>query len=347
MDPSAAVVTAKETSRGARLPFWQYGVSAMQGCRPSMEDAHIVEGQLLPHHALFCVLDGHGGNQAAVFASQELTQLLEDNEDFQNYYAQLVTTTKKKKHNNNNKQDDKVQRDLLEQALKRTFVALDRSFYEACLLLEGDAHSKTYPGSTAVLVLVTPTHIVCSNLGDSRCVLARSSTSAPSSVTAHPLSRDHKPDLPDEERRILAAGGTVEMGRVDGELAVSRALGDFEHKEMELLLDYYNMNDPDDLEPLLKHAQRQKVSPVPEIRWFDRQDTTDRFLVLACDGVWDVVENQECVEWIAELLRTTNGDVGMVCERILDMCLQQGSQDNMTIVIVLLGEAGLKMIGSA
>ena len=289
-------------------------------------------------HALFCVLDGHGGNEAALFAAQELAQLLLDNDDFQSYVQLLLA--RKNKHTN-----DQQQRQLLEQALIRSFVELDRLLYEESWQ-EGSPPPTTYPGSTVVLVLLTPTFIVCANLGDSRCVLATSSSSAPTSVTVQPLSEDQTPVLPLEKARILKAGGTIEGGRVDGELAVSRALGDFEHKQMKVLLDYY-YDDIDDGDALLEQAHGQKVSPVPEVRFHERHSSTDRFLVLACDGIWDVVSNQDCVEWIADLLHNTTGDVGLVCERILDRCLQQGSQDNMTIVIVLLGEAGRKMFGTA
>jgi len=71
--------------------------------------------------------------------------------------------------------------------------------------------------------LVTRDEIFCANAGDSRSVLS-------SGGKAIELSKDHKPDDPEESRRIHQAGGFVEEGRVNGMLALSRAFGDFEYK---------------------------------------------------------------------------------------------------------------------
>ena len=99
-------------------------------------------------------------------------------------------------------------------------------------------------GSTCTAVLVTPTHYVFSNLGDSRAVLAHGSKAcihAPpiasdSTIHCSPslqvvyATKDHKPSLAVERNRIKAAGGMVMNERVDGGLAVSRAFGDFDYK---------------------------------------------------------------------------------------------------------------------
>jgi len=81
----------------------------------------------------------------------------------------------------------------------------------------------TESGCTATVVLITPDKIYCANAGDSRTVMSEGGK-------AVPLSFDHKPDDEPETKRIVSAGGYVENGRVDGNLAVSRALGDFELK---------------------------------------------------------------------------------------------------------------------
>ena len=88
--------------------------------------------------------------------------------------------------------------------------------------------TKSFAGCTATLVLITPTEIYCANAGDSRTVLSRNKT-------ANDLSKDHKPDDTEERRRIYAASGYVEENRVNGNLALSRALGDFEYKSNQLL----------------------------------------------------------------------------------------------------------------
>ncbi|KAK9279949.1 hypothetical protein L1049_013633 [Liquidambar formosana] len=116
-------------------------------------------------------------------------------------------------------------------------------------------------GSTAVVAVVTPNKIIVANCGDSRAVLCRNGK-------AVPLSSDHKPDRPDELLRIQAAGGRViywEGPRVLGVLAMSRAIGD----------NY--------LKPF--------VSCEPEVTITDRT-AEDDCLILASDGLWDVVSNE-------------------------------------------------------
>ncbi|XP_059628097.1 protein phosphatase 2C 37-like [Cornus florida] len=115
-------------------------------------------------------------------------------------------------------------------------------------------------GSTAVVAVVTPKKIVVSNCGDSRAVLCRNGV-------AIPLSSDHKPDRPDELVRIQNAGGRViywDGARVLGVLAMSRAIGDSYLKPY--------------------------VIPEPEVTVTERT-AEDECLILASDGLWDVVSN--------------------------------------------------------
>jgi serine/threonine protein phosphatase PrpC len=79
-------------------------------------------------------------------------------------------------------------------------------------------------GCTACVAVLTKDSLICANSGDSRCVLNRSGT-------AVEMSEDHKPDNEGEQKRIEAAGGFVEDGRVRGVLSLSRALGDLEYKQ--------------------------------------------------------------------------------------------------------------------
>ncbi|CAH1432487.1 unnamed protein product [Lactuca virosa] len=116
-------------------------------------------------------------------------------------------------------------------------------------------------GSTAVVAVVTPEKIIVANCGDSRAVLCRNGK-------AIPLSTDHKPDRPDELNRIQAAGGRVlywEGARVCGVLAMSRAIGD--------------------------NYLKPYVSCEPEVTITDRTSEDD-FMILASDGLWDVVSNE-------------------------------------------------------
>ena len=367
---------------------FRYGSSSMQGRRPDNEDALLINDNLIQqqrqqqhyHHALFCVLDGHGGSDASNYASEELTEFLLNTEEWQNYVQKvspyLLPNVNKKKRGGSGSGTGSIRVDipnnkamkeltnLLESALIRSFVELDRELYIQHHYDHDNSNNNndggkrqakkppsSTPGSTAIAVLVTPFVLVCANIGDSRCVLACSSTSSPMSLTANPLSFDHTPNIRDDEKqRIIKAGGyvTEDDGRVDGELAVSRAFGDFELKDIDgLLLDDYNpLENDDDVEQLLHRAKQQKVSAYPEIHIHQRDDTIDRFIVLACDGIWDVMSNEDCIEYIASALHQQgqNYDLELICEQLLDKCFQLGSQDNMTIILILL-EAGQKLIG--
>lgn len=94
------------------------------------------------------------------------------------------------------------------------------------------------------------------------------------------LSFDHKPNNELESKRIIAAGGWVEFNRVNGNLALSRALGDFVFKRNEG-----------------KKAEEQIVTAYPDVEV--RELTGDHeFVLLACDGIWDVLSNEEVLEFV-------------------------------------------------
>lgn len=101
-----------------------------------------------------------------------------------------------------------------------------------------------------------------------RCVLCRDGE-------AVPMSRDHKPTDPDEYTRIHCAGGYVFEGRVNGCLNLSRAIGDLEYKE------------PKGLPP-----EKQMITANPEIKTIELR-SGDQFVILACDGIWDVLTHQQ------------------------------------------------------
>jgi serine/threonine protein phosphatase PrpC len=196
-------------------------------------------------------------------------------------------------------------------------------------------------GTTACMVMITPDVFVCANAGDSRAVFSRRSTieNAPhhQQRQAVPLSYDHKPDDEPEERRIRAAGGYVAGGRVEGDLAVSRGLGDFRFKSMPVVLnntqlfkdtssctsttmDHDDDNEEDDPslspEPIAFPPGDQKVSPIPDILVHSRNNELDEYVIVACDGIWDVRTNQECVMEVAAMVQEGETDMGLICEEV-------------------------------
>ena len=83
--------------------------------------------------------------------------------------------------------------------------------------------TQIHAGAAASVVLITKTEIYCANAGDCRAVLSKKGK-------AKDLSIDHKPNTPSEKQRIERANGFVDDNRVNGNLALSRSIGDFEYK---------------------------------------------------------------------------------------------------------------------
>lgn len=292
-----APITEKETERG-QTNGSKSAVSSMQGWRLKMEDRHSLVGGLpvdgLSGISLFGVYDGHGGSFTSDYMGDHFVDLFCKRKEVKSY-ASMASVDR----------DDVPGVSLLKSALTAAFLEVDEAIRAAS---SGDGKVDR-SGSTSVVVVVTPKHIICANAGDSRACFRREGI-------AKPLSFDHKPNEPVELSRITNAGGYVRMKRVDGDLAVSRAVGDFQYK-----------NRPN-LSPEL-----QKVTALPDIIVYPRDSAKDEFLVLACDGIWDVVSNQECVDMIQKILDEGEGDVGMACEEMLDCCLEKKSRDNMTVLI--------------
>jgi serine/threonine protein phosphatase PrpC len=330
-DPRTAKepITKKTTFRGSvqEAGLQDYAFSGMQGWRMTMEDAHMVcteipvlgrDRPLKKGHAIFGVMDGHGGDFTSEFAAENFMKILSANPHLQRY-ANMSSE----------EQSNVPGIECLRPALAETFTNLDLEIRkrqnkrnDAFLSMskaqeQGEGEVQQPPakvkfersGSTCVVVLVTPSHIICANAGDSRAILRRAGF-------VLPLSFDHKPNNVPEMERINQAGGFVKCKRVDGDLAVSRGLGDFSYKSNETL-----------------PVEQQKVIPDPEFVVYPRSDQ-DEFMVLACDGVWDVATNEECSAFIQSLLDEGETDLGMICEEAIDTCLDKNSRDNMTIAMV-------------
>jgi len=156
-------------------------------------------------------------------------------------------------------------------------------------------------GCTSVVCLVTQDTIFCSNSGDSRAVLASKS----GKVTE--LSYDHKPDNEGEFARVKAAGGFVEDGRVQGVIAVSRAIGDWEYKNPNLLAQMEKKanvkrrkstkdKEEEKKDPVgpyrnIEESKKHQVTSFPDVKKVAIKADHD-FMIVACDGIWDCFTNE-------------------------------------------------------
>jgi len=274
----------------------RYGLSSMQGWRIEMEDAHsAVIG--IPDQkdsvSWFAVFDGHAGSRVSAHCSHHLLDCIRASEDFTCSLQQEHSLTKEEVM-------EGVKKGIL-----RGFLELDEKLRKIPEVASGEDKS----GTTAVGALITDKYVIIANCGDSRGVLCVGG--APALAT-----QDHKPSNEIEKERIQNAGGSVMIQRVNGSLAVSRALGDFEYKNVEG-----------------KTPTEQLVSPEPEFYIKERNMDKDEFLVLACDGVWDVMSNEDICDFISARMKV-NDNLETICNEVIDTCLYKGSRDNMSIIII-------------
>jgi serine/threonine protein phosphatase PrpC len=174
-------------------------------------------------------------------------------------------------------------------------------------------------GTTACSCIITDSKIICGNLGDSRAVLAIEKNGK---IHAQNLSEDHKPGNEEETARIEKADGFVDDDRVEGTLAVSRALGDHIFKKR------------DDL-----GYEEQMVSAFPECKTQDLNKDC-KFIIIACDGIWDCVTSQECVDYIAKKLKEGMKE-SLILENLFDQIIAKDittsdgtGTDNMSAIII-------------
>jgi protein phosphatase 1L len=144
------------------------------------------------------------------------------------------------------------------------------------------------------------------NLGDCRAVACNLDN------IAIPLTKDHKPTSYDEFKRITQMGGRIvheknDDPRING-LSVSRAFGDLDSK------------------PHVSHS--------PE--YYDYDTKKFKFVIMGCDGIWDVVSNQDAVDLVLSELEDTKGTKKNIAAKLTQFAYDKGSQDNLTCIVIVL-----------
>lgn len=241
--------------------------------RRRMEDSHafFYDFNSIENCGFFAIYDGHGGKSAADWCGANLHEILIEN----------------------------MERDpdgSIPQLLDRTFMECDDKL---------DPAHGIFSGCTAIVSLIIPDTVnpecrtlYSANVGDARSVICRKGK-------AVRLSFDHQARVPEEKQRIKECGGIVINDRVNGTLAVTRALGDASMKEF-----------------ITGHpfTTETKISE------------DDSILILACDGLWDVCTDQEACDYI----QSDIDDPQRCAELLVDFALEQGSTDNLSVIVVRL-----------
>lgn len=304
--PDKRVSAESGEFRDKELVHWV--ACSMRGWRPAMEDAHVakmLDPSIFPDVAIFAVLDGHGGSEVSKLVSKLLCQEVE---------------------NIGRSQIARGSPPSLKEALDRALPSLDTKLRRGPLwlgrLFFGISHPYVHVGSTACVAAVdfSKQEIVVANVGDSRAILIRDGKDIA-------LSEDHKPEQEREKSRIYNAGGTVVRRgpcyRIDGNLNLSRALGDFHCKANSALRD-----------------DEQKVIAFPDITVTEYRQCPQEVLVVACDGLFEKKHNQDIAKlvWNGVQKKMPLKDIGK--ELLLACCSSNGKTeagtDNESVIIVML-----------
>jgi serine/threonine protein phosphatase PrpC len=293
-----------------------FDVCSEQGKRPSMEDVYVITPSIHddPSRSYFGVFDGHAGSRAAQYCGQRMLDHITGTAAWQ-------------------------RRDVLA-ATKFGMARTEQAYLRAAL----SAQPRWFDGTTAVVVLVVDGILTIGWCGDSRAVLGRKAKGS-KTWTAFELSHDHKPTNPREHKRILQLGGMVgrslkeaQSGKAyqraggacpvfcfganqdsplrcyPGGLSLSRSIGDV----------------------TLKYHPKKVVVGDPEVVQ-QRISPDDRFILLACDGIWDVMTNERAVAIASKAIRNKEDAARAVVRQAYAL----GSTDNMTAVVVHLAAGGV------
>jgi len=257
---------------------------SLQGRRESNEDQHIhilnLDGSnpQLNSVNLFGVFDGHGGKAVSKYLKDNLPPF-------------FVNKFKKDIYNKSShavKYFSKVY-DILQNKMKTDHPrAIQYCGSTACVALQHINDKKT-------------NNLWVINVGDSRVVKCNKNNKA------EQLSQDHKPNAPEEKKRIEQLGGKIHYDGSDWrikDLSLSRAFGDLE------------------CTPFVTH--------MPQVYKY-RISSQDKFIIMGCDGLWDVVSNQEAVNFINTLFNKQF--TGNYAKEISEYAIKKGSMDNVSAIV--------------
>ncbi|KAG2434238.1 hypothetical protein HXX76_007963 [Chlamydomonas incerta] len=319
----SAISQGFATSKGPMKPTMQdyfVAVSDALGALWSLSppEWRAARAPAFAHHAgapfcLTAVFDGHGsGDHAARTAQESVLAAVASDAELLDCFAQNMELP-----------------GVGPEALAALSTAFRRSFAEldARICGEGEARGLPHDGTTALVSVQVGPKLYTANAGDCRAVLCRDGR-------ALRLSRDHKPELPEERQRIEAAGGRVANVRgtwrvvlplADGCTAkvcsVSRGFGDRDFKANAL------------------------ISPEPDVAALVLAPHRDTFAVHASDGLWGAVGDQEAVDVVSEVIDKFTGMTSFntqhaaaakaAAQELVKLARDRGSMDDITVVVTL------------
>jgi serine/threonine protein phosphatase PrpC len=284
------VIQSLKLSRGSQsithaqqeVNGYSVGDACCQGARSKMEDQTLVSSldfsiqEKCYTASVFAVFDGHGGDQAAIFVQQ----------NFAKYFIELMQESNRT--------------GLTDEGIWNAFKACFKK-------LNQDYTNRDPDGTTATVGMVLEGKIWVANVGDSRTILVKDGK-------ATQASEDAKPTINRYRNKIIKKGGIVWGKKVNGELAVARAIGDKE---------------------IVGKTNIPVISPNPKITSYSLSDFQGGYLVLACDGLYDVATTNEVGQAIEEMAKKKLTTKEMA-RRLVVGALNHNSQDNVSVIVVRL-----------
>lgn len=283
----STTIADKKTSPASNfIPVLRSGEWSDIGGRSAMEDTHICINDLAKNYghnsladeviSFYGVFDGHGGKSAAHFVRDHLPKVIVEDADFPLELEKVVT---------------------------RSFVQTDSAFANSCSL--GSSMSS---GTTALTVMIFGRSLLVANAGDCRAVLSCRGI-------AIEMSEDHRPCCNSERLRIESLGGFIDDGYLNGQLGVTRALGDWHITGLKEMTEKGG--------PLIAEPELKLVTLMKD----------HEFLIIGSDGIWDVFRSQNAVDFARRRLQEHN-DVKLCCREIVEEAIKRGACDNLTVVMV-------------
>ena len=190
---------------------------------------------------------------------------------------------------------------------------INKSYNKTFSEIDNDIKEKSmYIGSTGTILLITEEEnqkvIYGANIGDTRCTLFNEKN-------FERLTIDHRIDDNKEKGRIINSGGILKEGRINGTLMLSRVFGDFEFKKLGVKC-----------EPFLF----KKVI---------NNDIKNQFIILASDGIWDIIDEWEIKHYISDICNDIKGNESVtmkICDKLVNESIHSGGWDNISVFTIKL-----------
>jgi len=283
-----AAIHHEQVSHEGKLRL-HYGVSRVIGSRTYQEDEYTCLDDLANGGvAYFAIFDGHASDAYSAHASNNTHKFIFSSDAFKRGdYSNAILEGLKK-------EDD----ELFEKF-----------------------HKIELGGSTATVCLVVGDKLYLGNLGDSSSVLA---VAEHGGLRGHFISKDHKPNDPNEKARIEAAGGQVIGDRVKGPVSainMSRAIGDFTFKMP------------------LNRQQGDWIASMPYIMEPIILNPAAQFLIIASDGLWNVMSSDRAVRVVHELKNKGHSPTE-IAKIMAHECGVTPNADNTTVIVVFFDYKG-------